>query len=328
MTKPLVSIYYPGGAYGTFIEWCLNYFSDLSFSDELPFNEKSGNAHKFTGNTVLSPKMLTDVLNADSKFMRMHPGFSGEEADHLNTLPKGPVNCHRLELKLLEEISDNVVVLYFGLNNVLWGVNNLIKTVVEKNEATLDWYKQNEVIVKDRLFSKSLTEYQLLELKDVTKEQVKGWGKNSIEELELWELREFLSLFLHGEWEDLYGNFETLQQEFPNCTFIEIGQLRDNFVSTIQGLFKKLNLPMERTNVQYIEEEWNKRQFFKNKDKEISNIVQAVLQGKDLTWEPLSIVDEAEVQKQLRDNGKEIKCYQLNVFPTSSQELNKLLVNE
>ena len=35
------------------------------------------------------------------------------------------------DIILLEEISDNVVVLYFGLNNVLWGVNNLIKTVVE-----------------------------------------------------------------------------------------------------------------------------------------------------------------------------------------------------
>ena len=108
-------------------------------------------------------------------------------------------------------------------------------------------------------------------------------------------------------------------------TFIEIGQLRDNFVETITKLFEKLNLPIIRNNIEFIYEEWDKLQYFKNKDKQIKEIVDAVLNDVDLDFGGLSIIDEAEIQRQLRNNGWEIQCYDLNVFPTNTTDLKKLL---
>ena len=45
-------IHYPGGAYGTFIEWVLTYLTDPTMPDTLPFREH-GNAHNFVGNFMM-----------------------------------------------------------------------------------------------------------------------------------------------------------------------------------------------------------------------------------------------------------------------------------
>jgi hypothetical protein len=310
------------------MEWCLHYFSDLSFSNELPFTEV-GNAHLLdsTSLVIQSEKMFREALQSNKKFIRLHPGSTNTTAIKLYRTASKPLECYRIELELLQNVSDNVIVIYFDLNNILWGINNIVKAFVEKTNEVVEFFQENNVDIKDSVYSKSLIEWLLIELKDSTKDNVKNWGKDSIEDLEVWELREFLSLYLHGAWNDLYGNFDILQKEFPNCIFISIDQLRDNFATTIKNLLKRLNLPMVRHNVNFVFQEWQKRQFFINKDIEIFNIVQSVLKGEDVDWPPLSIVDEAEIQKQLRDNGKDVKCYNLNEFPRNSKVLNKLLIN-
>ena len=322
--KSHTAIYYFTGAYGTFIEWCLNYFTDAEFSDQLPFT-KIGNAHKFAGNEVLSEKMLLNVIQEKKKFIRMFPGKSNAvTATFINT-PNQSISCHRVELKLLEQISDNVVVLYYNLENILWGENNVIKSFVEKTDANIKHLQNNEVDGFESQLVSTLKEYILLELKDNS--LTANWGGKSALEMEDWELREFLSMYLYGKWVDLYSEdiFETLKKEFPAVTFIEIGQLRDNFVETITKLFEKLNLPIIRNNIEFIYEEWDKLQYFKNKDKQIKEIVDAVLNDVDLDFGGLSIIDEAEIQRQLRNNGWEIQCYDLNVFPTNTTDLKKLL---
>lgn len=44
-----ICIVYSAGSYGTFVEWCLNYFSNPFFPQDLPFLTQ-GNSHKFAGN--------------------------------------------------------------------------------------------------------------------------------------------------------------------------------------------------------------------------------------------------------------------------------------
>ena len=51
----------------------------------------------------------------------------------------------------------------------------------------------------------------------------------------------------------------------------------------------------------------------------------ATVNGNDLHWGELSIIDEAEIQRQLRENGWEIRCFGINNFPTSSAALKLLL---
>ena len=40
----------------------------------------------------------------------------------------------------------------------------------------------------------------------------------------------------------------------------------------------------------------------------------------------LTIISQAYIQKKLRDNGYELQCYNLNDFPTSTENIKKILV--
>ena len=109
-------VYYHAGAYGTFLEWCLNYFSDESLSEELPFTKK-GNSHKFDGNLLLSEKMFLDIKTGPCKFARTHPGSTTAENLKLLRTPKHPIECYRSELKWLEQVANNIIVLYIAFNH-------------------------------------------------------------------------------------------------------------------------------------------------------------------------------------------------------------------
>jgi hypothetical protein len=316
-------IYYRGGLYGTFIEWCLNYFSDITFSNELPFTE-IGNSHKFFGNgAIISEKMFTDAIQRKCKFIRMHPGATNLENLRLSKTSKQTIECYRNELLLIEKMSDHVIFLYSNMNNVLWAENNVIKSLVEETESNVEYFKENEV--SNIIFANTMEEYIRKDLNDSCYDLIKNWGKQDISNLDTWELREFLSLYLHGAWDDVYNITDTLKQEFPNVIFIEIGELRDNFVTNIVALFNKLNLPIVRDNLDFVYEKWNDLQFFKNRDNEVAQIVKDTIGNNYRSWNQLSIIDEAEIQRQLRNNGWEIKCYNLNIFPSNTKDLKKLL---
>ena len=256
--KKKAIIYYHPGAYGTFVEWCLNYFSDPNFSNSLPFTE-TGNAHKFEETLpIASEKMFYDAVNTNSKFIRMHPGTTSEQAHSMLTNCKEvAADCYRTEIKLLENFTDNIVVVYFSLENILWGSNNIIKSFNKRNEAMLDYFKKNKVADYEMSFSKDLTEYMILRLSKNSKKNVKQWNKNSIKDMEVWELREFLSLYSYSEWSNLYKGLETLKEEFTGTVFLEIGQLRDNFKQTIINLLERLNLPIVRNNFDYVYKNWS-----------------------------------------------------------------------
>ena len=48
---------------------------------------------------------------------------------------------------------------------------------------------------------------------------------------------------------------------------------------------------------------------------------QVISRLESIIKQKLSIIDEAWIQKQLREQGHEIKCYNLNDFPTNSWDL-------
>ena len=73
--------------------------------------------------------------------------------------------------------------------------------------------------------------------------------------------------------------------------------------------------------------EWVSLQVHKNKDQLCNSIVNSVIQN-PIEWDynELTLLDEAYIQKELRRLHKlELRCYNLNRFPTSTQELKKYL---
>ena len=54
-------------------------------------------------------------------------------------------------------------------------------------------------------------------------------------------------------------------------------------------------------------------------------IINSVQQQTELHWNPLPLASEAWIQWQLRNLGWEIKCHELDIFPTNSVYLKELL---
>ena len=318
------AIYYHAGAYGTFIEWCLNYFSDINFTDDLPFTA-IGNSHLFQGNLILSETMFTKLKKNPCKFFRTHPGCTNQSNRKLINTPKNPINCYINELKLLQDMSTHVIVLYFNPNHILWGVNNIVKSFSPLDSKLEEYYITNQYLEYQHDDCVNLKERIILDLQLANEPHYKEWDKNSWDEMDNWELREFLSLYLQEQWNDLYSSLDKIQSEFPNVTFVELGSLRDNFKNTISNLLSRINLPLVKNNFDYVFEAWISKQTFVHRDKEVNEIVSAVLTDKYVEWEELSIIDEAIIQKKLRDNGIDLKCFNLNIFPQSIKELKKYL---
>jgi len=59
---------------------------------------------------------------------------------------------------------------------------------------------------------------------------------------------------------------------------------------------------------------------------QLDKICESIINNIDYSWTDLTLVDEAEIQKQLRKRGYELRCFELNTFPIDSQSLNKLLI--
>jgi hypothetical protein len=71
---------------------------------------------------------------------------------------------------------------------------------------------------------------------------------------------------------------------------------------------------------------WTKaQQYIVDEYRLIDSIVSSILDNEDYNWPALNIIAESIIQKRLRDAGYELKCYNLNTFPTNSKTLANLL---
>ena len=288
--KKNACILFSGGTYGTFLEWCINYFSDMSFPDDLPFTE-SGNSHKFTGNHLLNVDGCKQYI--DSELNHLIVRF------HLRTKQDQLVDK---DLKFICKNFNNVIFLYCTYDSMIWSMNNKFEKVWPNG-----WLHQNAPEIKNSLIN---------------------W--NTIVDpnsMPCWELREFLSLYLYEQHiaESDLNNIDLFKQIAPLANFVAIESLRDNFEATIKNLLKKLDLPIARLNFNEIYCKWMESQYHCYKDITIKNIISAVLNNKDLSWNNLSLVDEAMIQYFLRINGYELKCYNLNIFPTNTIQLRDII---
>jgi len=105
----------------------------------------------------------------------------------------------------------------------------------------------------------------------------------------------------------------------------------DVFPHAIIGCIKKLGLSViaDVNTIKTNHAVWKKQQQYHNLQKRCDKwIDDIVTTGKNITSPCLTIVDEAYVQNCLRSLGYEIRCFKLNNFPKTSDELRLLLYKE
>ena len=286
-----ICIIYNGGTYGTFIDWCLHYFSDPNFSEDLPFTP-IGNSHKFISNYLPTHDAVDEYINSAEDFLTVRYHIKRKEND--NTLDR------------LHYISNNfkkVIFMHCTEKSMVWNINNKIDKIYAEGWLTHEKHS-----------FKYLDQW--------------GIGKN-IDNMAIWEIREFLSFYLREQHisESNLKNVDQIRSTIDTVYLIPIENLRDNFTKTIKNLLDYCELPMVRDNFDHIHGQWIELQVHKDKDQLLKNIIDSIANNTHMDWSDnqLTLADTALVQYYLRELGKEIKCYDLNDFPTNSTALTELL---
>jgi len=291
-----VCIVFSGGSYGTFIEWCLNYFGDPTFPIDAPFT-KLGNAHNFKGNHLLTIDNCIEYTKSTNSypFVRFHPKTNKDEKilDHLKFVSQ--------HFKKTIYISPTAETFAWSLNNKLekiWGVHG--------------WMKEN---------------------KDIIHNNINHWGNFTLaEEMETWQFREFLSFFIYDQHLDETEMSLTpmITNYINNIHIITLDNLKQNFKQTILDLLDYCQIvPVRIKTLNHVHSVWLDKQYHIAKDDIISKIISSLSNNEFYSWYGLNltVTDEALVQYFLRQQGIELRCYNLNTFPTNTDDLKKLYVN-
>jgi transcription termination factor NusB len=286
-----IPILFTAGMYGTFLHWALSYFSGLT--DLASPHTNLGNSHKFNALHLKNIAGWREYASGDrySKLVRLHPRVFAD---------------------------DHVVP---NINEILHTVNKLI--IIYHTDDYLSLALNNK-------FEKIWAHGWLVERQAEFVDKLKNWGKSSLHEMETWQLREFLSLYIYQQ-----HNIETEYKDL--CTYfnpkvykLDIHDMIYNFEDTITNVLSYCNLPLIRNNFEEVYQEWISYQKHLKKDKVVNTIVDSVINNYTFDWsdQNLTLVDEAIVQMRLRDLHKlDLTCYNLNVFPTNTNDLQKLLID-
>lgn len=288
--RTTVPIIYSGGSYGTFVEWCLMYFSGQI--DSLPFRS-NGNSHEYKGNLLYDIHGWRNYLKSKDTYTvaRLHP-----------------------KIQEFESVVDN-------LDEILSSVDRAV--LLYTNEDLF-------LLIINNKFEKIFAEGYLAHIEPTIKDKFPQWGATSLKDMQDWQLREFLSYYLWPQHLNESGLVELQSYHNPKLLKVNLKDLLADFRGTIENLLDYCGLPKVRDNFEEIYCKWIALQRHSTKDHIVHTIVEHVVNEQELDWSDLdlTIVDEAIIQWTLRSlHSLELTCYNLNVFPTNTKDLRKLLVN-
>lgn len=285
-----ICIVFPGGSYGTFLDWCLNYFSKPDTDQTMPFRT-TGSSHNFDGNHITVSDLASYGTEHKLNTARLHPKTNAED-DIFEVL------------EYVKGYFEKVIYLHPTVDSMAWTINNKFEKVWDEG-----WVKHYEAQFQDNL---------------------KSWNKNSIDGMETWEQREFLSMYIYQQHliENEVENLEPIKSQFPDFLFVDITDLRDQFRATLGQVFAYWG--HELVNIDQIDSvfrTWIDLQRHCHKDKAIKHIADSVCNDQACDWsaDKLTLADEALLQMQLRNRGLELRCFDLNQFPTSTDKLRPYL---
>jgi hypothetical protein len=287
------AIAFNGGAYGTYLEWCL---TTLSSTDNIvpPFSS-IGNSHSFKGNHLadIAGWKSFKLANRTSQFVRLHPKTRQDESLSAN-------------MNYLCSTTESVVYLYPNEELLLLLLNNFTYKIWE------DWWEHSfsSVIDVDKIYNNWPVS------KATTISNIPNWIK-----------REFLSFYLMPAW---FSQIEWNHLDIwnhPKCCIVTVDQLLHDFEHTIYRIRKHCNLQFKRDVVELLpfHQQNLTLQKYIGQDQICNQIIDAAVNNQPFEWEELTLTSESWVQWELRNRGFEIRCDGLDMFPTNSIQLRELL---
>lgn len=287
---PTIPILFTGGSYGTYLEYILDTYSSYgtNCSGSLPFDSR-GSSHGYRGNHIDDWDSYKQSKNY-TNFVRWHP-----KQDHTNAnqLPK--------IYEILEDVSKLILIYPEKKSHVLC-INNIF-----------DKYFKSDIQLFLRERGLNINSFDNW---DIQARQLK--------DIPLWIVREYLSMFLVPAFESELD--WDIRPDLPsNVHIITVGNLLYNFSHVLEEITNEFDITFNQKAYD-IHSKMLKLQKHLHKHDIIERIVNSVTHGYDYDWrnEQLTILDESIIQYELRSKGIEIKCYQLNIFPTNARDLSSL----
>lgn len=285
-------IIYTSGAYGTFLDWCINYFSGIIDNDDLPF-QNSGNAHNWRGCatddvTKIKHETIDWWLSRVPVPLVLRTHNNADMYDQNTFLQKYALRF------------DRVILLHNHVDCHLLVIQNTLSKI-----KSLDRHHWLESI-ENRFRSK--------------------FGADTC--VPRWQLREMLS-YWHEEWHcfmtDLYQ-----PSDHENVININPRNLLSDFEGTLINLFTDLDIAIQRRDkLSSVRDRWLDLQKFKDIDYECHRIVQAVVNNQNLSTAACDndVLNEAFVLYQLRvHHGLDFACTGMDDFPANTYQLRKYLI--
>jgi hypothetical protein len=290
-----VPIAYHGGTYGTYLEWCL---TSLTSTDQLvsPFTDL-GNSHKFKKGNFFEFGTVSEFLSShqSAKFARFHAETQQQ---------------HSISDKLDQvcDIVQHMIYIYPDRDSVLLTINNFFTKIWN------NWWFDEFLITSAADANKLYQNWPVL-------------PGTAIQDIPNWIRREFLSLYFMPAWYDQVEWYHPDRWQNPKCCTITIRDLLNNFEKTLQKIkvFCDIEYMRPIQDLLPFHEQNLKNQKYLHHDTLCTNIIPAVINNQNLSWEPLSLPSESWIQWQLRNLGYEIQCHELDKFPTNSVHLHELL---
>jgi hypothetical protein len=141
-------------------------------------------------------------------------------------------------------------------------------------------------------------------------------------EMQLWELREWFSLF-YVEWiQEWIQSQNQVPDDFLKITNTAL--LYDTESSLIK-IINHCGLTLDGDLGSFVTKWQRAQQYIVDEFDLLDHIVDSAINQKEFAWQPANVIAEAIIQQRLRAYGYEIRCDGLNTFPTDSKTLYNLL---
>jgi len=293
-----IAIAYSPGSYGSYLHWALDTLvNQTSVCSPLTELGNSHNAKKPAANMFEDLPRMLETANDHISFFRIHPKNHKSHSLSRN-------------LETLAANVDRTIHLYPAAEDALLVANNYYQKVYP-SEAT--WWESH--ITGDDL--------------DRLRNNWPVTNGASILEIPIWVRREFLSLYLWPSWFDQVEWYHPDRWQDPRCHVVLVRDLLDNFEVTIDHILDLCGIvPVQKTqDLRWVHDEMLQMQRNLSQDRICSSIVDSVQTGSEFDWssDPVSLISSSWVQWKLRQLGWELMCDGLDVFPTNSVELQKLI---
>jgi len=201
-----------------------------------------------------------------------------------------------VQIKKVLGVYDKIVLLYPEPNDYLWNASNKFYKI--------GFYTKNQGVAQDR------------------ENALSQWEGDDI-----WEQREWLSLWWYNQ-HNSEGGYEQIVNYNNDRVFkFPINWIRDNFVTSFRSMAKFLDLDVVRSTeeIEVLGKDWLANEPYLYKDRLIKELVYATINNINIEMKDLSLLDEADMQRRLRIEGYEIKCYGLNEWPKTTTQLRELI---